>query len=119
MKTSGSWKPGRSGNPGGRAKNIERIVRDQFGDDIPKIILVLRDLALGITPDGYSDVKTSDRIRAGTEVLDRVIGRPKQAIEGDLSIGLSAGDSALLAALRLTPHERRQELAEANDDGEE
>ena len=118
-KTSGSWPKGKSGNPGGRGKGTEareKLAREMFGDDVPKMLAVFRDLGLGLTTTGYQDIQTSDRIKAGQEVLDRVLGRAKQAIEGEVSIGLSPGDSALLAALHLTPHERRNRIAELSDD---
>ena len=68
------WKPGQSGNPGGPPKGILKLVRQEFGPDVPAIMRVFRDLVLGKVPSGYEDVeiKTSDRIKAGTEVLDRI-----------------------------------------------
>lgn len=108
------WKPGQSGNPGGNPKGLVAEVRAKFGKDIIPILEVFRDLATGKTPPGYegAEIKTSDRIKAGEEVISRVIGKPVQAIEGDVSVGMSPVQSALLDALALTPHERRARLAQ-------
>lgn len=111
--TSGTWVKGiPSPNPGGRAKELVKQVREQFKDDVPKIVQTLRDLALGMTPTGYeeAEIKTSDRIKAGSEVLDRVLGKAVQAIEGDVNVGISPEQAALIAGIQLTPHERRKRL---------
>jgi hypothetical protein len=115
--TSGlrKWQPGQSGNPGGNPKGLIAEVRAKFGGDVVKILEVFRDLALGKTPTGYDDVmeiKTSDRIKAGEEVISRVIGKPVQAIEGEVNMGMSPVQKALIDALALTPHERRARLAQ-------
>ena len=115
------FQKGQSGNPGGRPLGLDRRLRERFGDDVEKIVEVLKDLALGRNPDGYAEeIKTSDRIKAGAEVIDRVIGKARQTVEGDLSIGVSPEQLAMLAALQLSPHERSKRLAEiaAEDDAE-
>lgn len=105
------WVKGQSGNPSGRVKELPAKIRELYRDDVAKIVEVLRDLALGKTPDGYDEeIKTSDRIKAGAEVLDRVLGKAPQSISGDLNVGISPEQAAVLAAIQLTPHERRQRL---------
>ncbi len=81
----GTFAPGASGNPNGKPKGLLSRIRDQFSDDVPKILEVFRDLAIGGNPPGYSEneIKASDRIKAGAEVIDRVLGRPQPADDGD------------------------------------
>lgn len=102
---------GKSGNPGGPPKGIITKVREEFGDDIVPMLRVLRDLAMGETPKGYDGTKDSDRIKAAAEVMDRVMGKAPQSIEGEINVGASPQQMALLAALQLTPEERRAKLA--------
>jgi hypothetical protein len=113
-KASTSWKPGASGNPAGKPRGLERQLRDQFGADVPRLVAVLVDLALGKVPRGYeeAEIKTSDRIKANAEALDRILGKPAQTIDGAMSVGISPDQAAILAAISLTPHERRLRQAE-------
>lgn len=69
-----SFKPGRSGNPGGPPKNILAAIRREFGGDVPAMMRVLRDLGFGKIPAGYelAEIKTSDRVKSATEFLDRL-----------------------------------------------
>lgn len=107
---------GVSGNPGGRAKELVRQVREKYADDVPKIVEVLRDLALGKTPEGYgySEIKTSDRIKAGAEVLDRVLGKAHQEIEATVT-DVTESQRRMLEALAMTPHQRRKALDSTGD----
>ena len=75
---------------------------------------MLVDLALGKVPRGYeeAEIKTSDRIKANAEALDRILGKPAQTIDGAMSVGISPDQAAILAAISLTPHERRLRQAE-------
>lgn len=85
--SDGRFKPGQSGNPGGRAKGVERIAREAADGRTYKdaegnshtgaaaMIAVLLDLALD--PTGRS----RDRREAAVAVLDRGWGRPKQVVD--------------------------------------
>lgn len=42
---------GVSGNPAGRSKGLERLVRETVGDDMVAIVYVQRCVALGMPPD--------------------------------------------------------------------
>lgn len=115
----GHFQKGVSGNAGGRSKELPSKIRELYKDDVVKIVEVFRDLALGRDPEGYTnEIKTSDRVKAGQEVLDRVLGKAPQQIDGDLNIGITPEQAAVLAAIQLTPHERRKrldQLAEEDD----
>lgn len=72
------FKPGRSGNPGGRPKGIARTVREQAGGDPERFVQLL----IAIAEDERTS--TRDRISAVRELLDRGWGKPPAyaAIEG-------------------------------------
>lgn len=111
VPNAGSFPKGKSGNPGGPPKGLLREIRDQFGADVPRILAVFRDLAIGIDPKGYTaEIKTADRIKAGAEVLDRLGVKPPTGVNIDAGVTLDPQQLAYLGALHLTPHERRQRL---------
>ncbi len=60
-----AWKPGQSGNPGGRPKGIARRARELLGNDPEQLLTVL----LAVAQD--EKAKDSDRIAAVREYLDR------------------------------------------------
>ncbi len=109
---AGQFRPGQSGNPGGRRKELSSKIREDYKGDVIAIFEVMRDLALGRTPEGYekAEIKTSDRVKAASEVLDRALGKAPQQIDGDINVGITPRDAAVLAAIQLTPHERRKRL---------
>jgi hypothetical protein len=63
------FRPGQSGNPGGRPKGVTRLVREQFGDDPKQLVQVLWEIA------SDKSQKASDRIRAVQDLLDRGWGK--------------------------------------------
>lgn len=67
--TGKGWKPGQSGNPGGRPKGIARQMRDAIKDDPTRVTRIFLD----ILED--PEAKDSDRIAAGREYLDRAYGK--------------------------------------------
>jgi hypothetical protein len=69
-----SFKPGTSGNPGGRPK-IPMAVREALEAATPKAIAFLARIL-----DDENE-KTSDRIRAAEALLDRGLGKPPQALD--------------------------------------
>lgn len=78
------WRPGQSGNPGGKRKGIDALVREQIGDDTGIAILkVHAELAQGRIPEGIEIEKFSGRDMAASAaiVLDRLWGKPKQSVE--------------------------------------
>lgn len=84
-----SWKPGQSGNPGGRSKGIMAFVKERCGESGERLILALEAIALGNAEDHKRvfgvkralHVTTRDRISALQELLDRGFGRAIQSME--------------------------------------
>ncbi len=83
------FKPGQSGNPGGRAQGIERQVRELIGDDLPKLIAAQVRIARGLPPLEAPDmeIKAADSTRACDSLIDRGWGKPKQTIDATVSDG--------------------------------
>lgn len=59
-----SWKPGQSGNPGGRPKGIAALAREHT------------DSALGVLVAGLKSADERVQIVAAKEILDRGWGKP-------------------------------------------
>lgn len=93
---------GMSGNPAGRPVGLERRLRELVEGDLDKLITMLRDIALGVI-----DAPPKDRITAARELLDRVMGKPRQAVDVT-----SDGPAMLLEALGLTAAQRAKRLAD-------
>jgi hypothetical protein len=76
--TGAGFKPGVSGNPGGRPKGVAKTVRAVVGGDPYKLAVIL----LGIAQDPKS--RDADRIAACKELLDRGWGKASAfvAVEG-------------------------------------
>jgi len=111
-KNSTSWKPGQSGNPAGRPKNT------RYFSDVAKELLTGKkiDVTWTITDEKGNkktkrlNLESSEKtnygiaaaliveavkgnVQAAKELIDRVEGRPKQAVE--MSGGLGLGDMSL------------------------
>ena len=65
----GRFQPGKSGNPGGRPKEVEAVRRQHTGEAIQTLAAIMRD---GKEP-------AAARVRAAECVLDRGWGRPETA----------------------------------------
>jgi len=72
---SSSWKPGQSGNPGGRPKKDRHIVRDAARAHTEEAVETL----VNLMRNGKQEVT---RINACIAILDRGWGKPAQAITG-------------------------------------
>ncbi len=106
------FQKGQSGNPGGRPLGVERMIRERLGDDLPRLIDALADIALGQRIVGTDireppDAATKDRIAAIKEIHDRIYGKPRQAIEVS-----SEGPAMLLEVLGLTTAQRVRRAAD-------
>ena len=72
----GGFKRGRSGNPGGRPKEIGEV-RDLARQHTPAALAALRDIMAD------ERAPPSARVAASEALLNRAWGRPTQAIAGD------------------------------------
>ncbi len=116
MKSSGSFKPGQSGNPGGSTRGLERLMRDE--------LKAVRQATLGADGkpgpevDGYTALfrrmweiamtgADKDSIAATKLIFERTHGMPKQKIEiaEDVDSGADVDWSAVAV-------EKRRELLE-------
>jgi Family of unknown function (DUF5681) len=77
--TGQGFKPGQSGNPGGRPKGLARRVRELVGDDGDAIAQFMYSV--------MKDVKarTADRLDAGRWLADRGFGRSVQPVDLDVN----------------------------------
>jgi hypothetical protein len=89
--TGKGFVPGKSGNPSGRPKGLERLVRETVGDDMVAIIKAQISIAKGQKPDVGAGVelpaiKASDMTKAAEWIGDRGWGKARQTINatGDL-----------------------------------
>lgn len=92
IKPAHLWKPGQSGNPGGR----------------PKVVAEVRELARAHTEDALStlasimkneDAPPAARVSAAAHILDRGYGKPQQSIVSTIRDVRQLTDDELLAYL--------------------
>lgn len=117
-KSDTQFRPGQSGNPGGRQKGLARLVRDLIAAKVEEdpilgkidgwaaITLRLYEVAVG----RQEGVAEKDRITAAKLLYDRAGGLPRQEVE--LSGGVTPEQAALVEALKMSPHERDKRIAE-------
>lgn len=108
---------GQSGNPGGRPKGLARLVRDLIAAKVEEdpvlgkidgwaaITLRLYEVAIG-----RKECPEKDRLAAAKLLYDRAGGLPRQEVE--VSGGVTPEQAALVEALKMSPHERAQRIAE-------
>jgi len=91
-RTSTSFRPGKSGNPGGRPKRPQTI-------EARKVIADVKAAARELTQDALDTLKAvltapsapwAAKVSAATAILDRGWGKPGQAVEigGEIGGGL-------------------------------
>lgn len=92
VKPAHLWKPGQSGNPGGR----------------PKVVAEVRDLARAHTEDALATLASimknegappAARVSAAAHILDRGYGKPQQSIVSTIRDVRQLTDDELLAYL--------------------
>jgi hypothetical protein len=91
----GRFRPGQTGNAGGRKPGLAAAARAAVGDDPSAIVEVLVNIALDTSN------RAADRIRAAAEILDRGWGRPAQyaPIEGGDPLEQSELDAAIVSLI--------------------
>jgi hypothetical protein len=73
------WQPGVSANPGGRPKWLKEM-REQMREHVPAAVAKIVAI-MGGKVDG-KDVTLRMQMEAAREILDRVLGKPAQTIQG-------------------------------------
>ncbi len=109
------FKPGETGNPKGRPVGLERRLKEQIGDNVPALIDALLSIALGDLDEvtgrrGPPTEEAKTRVTAIRELLDRLMGKPRQSLEVS-----SDGPAMLLEALGLTAAQRARRAAELEE----
>lgn len=103
-----AWAKGVSGNPGGKPKAI-KIIQDRIGEltkDGQDILKFFYEAMQG-RDAGADDPKV--RLAAAEWLGAHYFGRPKQEL--GVTVGVTLEQSAMLEALKLSPHERRNRIA--------
>lgn len=98
------FKPGQSGNAGGRAKGLERLVRETVGDDMVLIIKAQIAIATGKKPELGIDlpaIKASDMTKAAEWLGDRGWGKARQTVDLTGDRGSVARDYSKLSDAEL------------------
>lgn len=103
-----TFKPGTSGNPGGKPKNIIARARETIGKETRDGVELV-EILLSIARNEKE--KAADRKACVAELLDRFIGKAPQQIDVDVSSATPA-QIATVHALILTPHQRQGRIAQ-------
>jgi hypothetical protein len=81
------FRPGQSGNPGGRPKGIRELIQKRVGNDAAKLVDLWCLVAFGDDAEVKARLGAShpprwqDRMAALQELADRGFGRPTQGLE--------------------------------------
>jgi hypothetical protein len=88
-RRSTSFKPGFSGNPGGRPKRPATVVAHKIIADVKAAARELTPQALGTLQEIMEDKKAppAARVTAATEILSRGWGRPATRLEAEAGNG--------------------------------
>jgi hypothetical protein len=77
------WKPGQSGNPGGRKRGFLRLLDEKYGHDARELFRRLDCFSRGYDPETETLMRSQvkDRILATVKLLEYQLGRPQQTLE--------------------------------------
>ena len=75
--TGKGFKPGQSGNPGGRPKGVAKTVRELVGGDPEELVRILFSIAKD------ASARNADRISASKELLERGWGKAPVSVADD------------------------------------
>ena len=110
-----AWKKGQSGNPGGRcsiANDLKRV--GAANPNLPGTTEEARQrwwaMLMPIAFAGPSADNDPNWRYAAQEVGNRLFGKPKEHVE--VTGGIGPAEAALLAALHMTPEDRRRRIDE-------
>ncbi|MBR0901202.1 DUF5681 domain-containing protein [Bradyrhizobium liaoningense] len=81
MRNKGHFKPGQSGNPGGRTpivKEVQELARTHTTDAIEGLARIAKD----------KKAPAAARVSAWNALLDRAYGKPPQSIDADATQAL-------------------------------
>lgn len=106
----GTWRAGTSGNPGGRPSYAKALEANKTTS--PEVLAKLIGLALEWVADGNDARRAQYAHLWLTEYILR-IAKPKESLDVNVA-GPSPEQQALLAAIGMTPHERRLAIAESD-----
>jgi hypothetical protein len=105
------FQPGVSGNPGGRTA-WSKACRDAGFDPAELSVEVIRRRVEAMRT---MDPDTPSWREVTADLMNRFFGKPKESVDVNVG-GPSPDQQALLDALRMTPHERRQAQAQDSTD---
>ena len=83
------WKPGISGNPGGRPKvlhDVKQLAKEASKDAIDTLIKVMKN----------DQAPVAARVTAAQAILDRAWGKPSQTIEANINVFDRMSDEELV-----------------------
>ncbi len=109
------FKPGQSGNPGGRSAIANDLKRVGAADpNLPGTTEEARQrwwaMLMPVAFGGPMSENDPNWRYAAQEVGNRLLGKPKEHVE--VTGGITPAEGALLAALHMTPEDRRRRLNE-------
>lgn len=85
MRRSTSFKPGKSGNPGGKPKNPQKIADHKVLADVKQLAREAGEDAIRALKDVMMSSKSppAARVTAASALLDRGYGKPPAFVTGD------------------------------------
>ena len=105
LVTTGRFLPGKSGNPGGRPRevgHVKELARQHTPEAIQTLAAIMAD----------PKEPSAARVRAAEALLDRAWGKPAQQISGELNINRDVRDMSTAELLAIVAADRENERDE-------